>query len=32
VTFYLEGLAVWLLGGFVIAQLLGPALMDEEIE
>jgi hypothetical protein len=27
--FWLEGLAVWLLGGFVIAQCLFPVLKDE---
>jgi hypothetical protein len=28
-TFYLEGFAVWLLGGFVVALVLGPVLEDE---
>jgi hypothetical protein len=28
-TFYLEGLAVWLLAGFAIALVLGSSLADE---
>ena len=28
-TFYLEGLAVWLLAGFVVVLTIGPLLEDE---